>query len=75
MKKQAGTQFTFWALSEDNSTYYDEVYQFFHPHVSEIIFNDEGTFSVIASEDFLERVFNRVEPDGSGLCQRYRLVS
>lgn len=68
-------QFTFNSLSEDDASYYDDVYQDFHPHVSDIEFNDEGTFTVTASEDYLERVFCRAELDGSGLCQKYALVS
>jgi hypothetical protein len=65
-------KFTFYSLNEDDSTYYDDVYQDFHPHVSDIYFNDEGTFTVQARGDFLSRVFYQSFEDGSGLCQKYK---
>lgn len=67
-------RFTFSSLSENDATYYDDLYRDFHPCVNNIVFDDEGTFTVEASADFLERVFYQLASDGSGLCQNYTLV-
>ena len=64
-------QFTFQQLGEDTGTYYDEVHQDFHSYVSDIYFEDNGTFTVTTSPDFLTRVFYQLFNDGSGLCQNY----
>lgn len=64
-------QYTFQPLGESNETH---VYEDFHANVSEILFSENNTFTVTASDDYLQRVFNRPEKDGSGLCQNYRSV-